>query len=146
MKNRRKPADTTATRTLTLDGARKVMDAAIAQADKMEQPFCIAVTDAAGEAILTARMDGAPRLSAGIALNKAFTVTGFGGMPTDQFWDAIRDDPALMNGITHTPRLVVFGGGVGVFVDGTLVGAVGVSGGTTDQDAEVANAAAAAID
>jgi len=135
-----------ATSSLTFEGARKVLNAALDHAEKMEQAFCIAVTDPSGEAILTARMDGAPRLSAGIALNKAFTVAGFGGVATEQFWDAIRDEPALVHGITHTPRLVAFGGGVGVFADGQLVGAVGVSGGTTDEDAEVAAAAAAVID
>jgi uncharacterized protein GlcG (DUF336 family) len=138
-------ADTTATAALTLDGARKVLDAALAKAEAMGKRFCIAVTDASGEPLITARMDGAPRLSAGIAANKAFTVTGFGGLPTGNWWDMIKDEPALVHGITHTPRLVVFGGGVGVFADGQLVGAIGVSGGSAEEDAEVAQAGAGVI-
>lgn len=138
-------SDTRTTAELTLDGARKVLDGALVKATQMGKAFCIAIADTAGEPIVTARMDGAPRLSAGIAANKAYSVAGFGGMPTGQWWDVIKDQPALVHGLTHTPRLTIFGGGVGVFVDGVLVGAVGVSGGTADEDAEVAAAGAAAL-
>jgi uncharacterized protein GlcG (DUF336 family) len=138
-------ADTVSTRSITLEGARRVLDAALAHADGLGRQFCIAITDPAGEPVLTARMDGAPRLSAGIAANKAFTVVGFGGMPTSRWWDAIKDEPALVHGITHTPRLIVFGGGVGIFHEGALVGAIGVSGGSAEEDAEVAEAGAAAL-
>ena len=138
-------SDTTDNATLTLDGARKVLDAAIAKAQAMNAAFCIAVTDPSGEPLVTARMDGAPRLSAGIAANKAFTVTGFGGLPTASWWDMIKDEPALVHGITHTPRLIVFGGGVGIRAGGELVGAIGVSGGSAEEDAEVAEAGAAAV-
>lgn len=137
--------ETVAMTSLTLDGARTVLDAALAKAAEMGMQFCIAVSDPSGEVIVTARMDGAPRLSAGIAANKAFTVAGFGGMPTSGWWDVIKDEPSLVHGLTQTPRLVVFGGGVGVFSGGALVGAIGVSGGTADQDAEVAAAGAASI-
>lgn len=69
---------------LTLVGATR-REAALAQARSMRQQFCIAVTDPSGEPIVTLRMDGAPRISAGIALNKAYTVCGFGGMPTESW-------------------------------------------------------------
>lgn len=131
--------------TLTLEGARTALDAALTHAESIGVAFCITVTDTSGEPILTARMDGAPRISAGISANKAYTAVGFGGVSTADFWNAIKDDPSLVHGITHTPRLVAFGGGVGVFVDGDLVGAVGVSGGSTTQDDEVAHIAAAAV-
>ncbi len=136
---------TTSSSNLNLAGARAVLDAALAKATEMGMAFCIAVADASGELILSARMDGAPRLSVGIAANKAYSVTGFSGLPTSAWWDLIKDEPALVNGLTHTPRLTIFGGGVGIFVGDELVGAVGVSGGTADQDAEVAEAAAAVI-
>ncbi len=137
--------DTAPARSLTLAGARKALDAALAKAEAMGQRFCIAVTDTSGEPVATARMDGAPRLSAGIALNKAFTVAGFGGMPSGNWWNLIKDEPSLVHGITHTPRLIVFGGGVGIFADGELVGAIGVSGGSAEEDTEVAQAGADAI-
>lgn len=138
-------SDTISSANLTLDGARKVLDAAIDKANQMGLAFCITVADASGEPIMSARMDGAPRMSMGIAANKAYSVTGFGGMPTGAWWDVIKDEPALVNGLTLTPRLTIFGGGVGIFVDGGLVGAIGVSGGSADQDAEVAQAAASMI-
>ncbi len=90
-------------------------------------------------------MDGAPRLSADIARNKAFTVASFNGLPTHVWWPVIADDPALVHGITHTPRLVIFAGGVPVRIDGVLVGAIGVSGGSSDEDRAIAEAAASAV-
>lgn len=131
---------------MTLAGAARVLEAALAQAESMGQKFCIAVTDPCGDPLMTARMDGAPRLAGGIALNKAFTVCGFGGMPTS-LWSSVLDrDQSLARGIVHTDRLIVFGGGVAVTVAGTMVGAIGVSGGTTDADVEVATAGARALD
>ena len=113
--------DTTTSANLTLDGARKVLDAALAKATDMGLAFCIVVADASGEPIVSAGMDGGPRLSAGIAADKAYSVTGFGGLPTGAWWDMIKDEPALVNGLPQTPRLTIFGGGVGVFVDDGLV-------------------------
>jgi glc operon protein GlcG len=107
--------------------------------------MCICVVDTAGEPVVAVRMDGAPRLSASIAADKAWTVTSFAGMPTSAWWGAIKDDPTLVHGITNTPRLIIFGGGEPLMVDGQLVGAIGVSGGTSEQDADIAQAAAAAL-
>jgi uncharacterized protein GlcG (DUF336 family) len=90
-------------------------------------------------------MDGAPRLSAGIARNKAYSVASFKGLPTHAWWPAIADDPALVHGLTQTPRLVIIAGGVPVLADGELVGAVGVSGASAEQDRAIAEAAAAAM-
>lgn len=138
-------ADTADSKSLTLDGARKVLDAALAKAGEMGIAFCLTVADPSGAPILSARMDGAPRLSADIAANKAFTVASFGGMPTGAWWDMIKDEPSLVHGITHTPRLIVFGGGVPIRSGGALVGTIGVSGGSAADDTVVAEAGAAAI-
>ena len=137
--------DTIATATISLAGARKVLDAALAASEAAGLEMCIVVADTSGEPVLTARMDGAPRLSAQIAANKAYTVAGFKGMPTEMWWGAIKDEPALVHGITHTPRLTIFGGGVPLIAGGRLVGAVGVSGGSAEQDAAIAAAGAAAL-
>ena len=122
-----------------------MLDASLAKAVELGKLFCICIADPAGEAVLTARMDGAPRLSARIAADKAYTVAGFGGMPTDRWWGAIENEPALVHGITKVPRLIVFGGGVGLFSAGELVGAIGVSGGSAEEDAVVASAGAAVL-
>jgi glc operon protein GlcG len=130
---------------LSLSAAQRVAEAAISAARSQGVTACIAVSDPSGEPIVTVRMDGAPRLSAEIARNKAYTVASFNGLPTHVWWRAIADEPALVHGITHTPRLVVFGGGVPVWIKGALVGAVGVSGGSADQDRAIAEAAAATL-
>ena len=130
---------------LSLEAAQLVLGAALARAGEMGKAFCVCVADPAGEPVLAARMDGAPRLSAQIAANKAWTVASFNGMPTHVWWGAIENEPALVHGITHTPRLVVFGGGVPVVVGGAVVGSVGVSGGSADEDRDVAESGAAAV-
>ncbi|MDP9464800.1 MAG: heme-binding protein [Actinomycetota bacterium] len=130
---------------LSLSAAQRLAEAAISAARSHGVAVCVAVTDPSGEPIVTMRMDEAPRLSAEIARNKAYTVASFNGLPTHLWWPVIADDPALVHGITQTPRLVIFGGGVPVLVNGAVVGAVGVSGGSSEQDRAIAEAAAAAI-
>ena len=130
---------------LSLSAAQRVADAALAAARAKGVIACIAVCNPAGDPIITLRMDGAPRFSADIALNKAYTVASFNGMPTHEWWPALADDPALVHGFTHTDRLIVFAGGVPVRIDGALVGSVGVSGGSTEQDREIAEAGAQAV-
>lgn len=132
-------------RTLTLSGARAVLDAALAHAERIGVPVNVCVSDDAGHQIMAARMDGAALLSATIAADKAYTVAAFLGIPTHQWFDLIKDEPSLREGIVHRDRLVIFGGGVAVIVDGELVGAIGVSGGSAEQDREIAEAGAAAL-
>jgi glc operon protein GlcG len=74
--------DLRAVPSLTYSGARTALDAAVAGCEERGWAFCIAVVDAAGHPLATARMDGAPLLSVGIAANKASTVTAFNGLPT----------------------------------------------------------------
>src|SRR3546814_7187627 len=71
---------------------------------------CISIVDDAGDLKAFLRMDGAAKLALDISQNKAFTAVSF-GMSTDQWWEFIKDDAPLLHGITHTPRLTVFGGG-----------------------------------
>jgi uncharacterized protein GlcG (DUF336 family) len=138
-------ADTVRSDAISLAAARRVLDAALAHAESISRALCITVCDPSGEPVLSARMDGAPRLTAQIAADKAWTVAGFGGVPTHDWWSMIEHDPALVHGITKTPRLVVFGGGVALRVGGRVVGAIGVSGGSSDDDRAVAEAGAAAL-
>ncbi|GAA0667597.1 heme-binding protein [Streptomyces thermocarboxydovorans] len=130
-------------RTIGLNAARSAVDTAVAVATSLGVPVCVAVVDRAGHLLAYGRMDSAPLLSAQIALDKAYTVAAF-GLPTHEWFDLIKDEPALLHGIVKTDRLVVFGGGVPVTVDGELVGAVGVSGGSTKQDRLIAESGAAA--
>ncbi len=139
------PPNSLARLDVSLGGAQRAIEAAIRAADGLGVSVCIAVCDSGGNPVASARMDGAPLLSMDIATNKAWTVTQFNGMPTSQWWSVIEGEPSLVHGITHTPRLVVFGGGEPIVLDGTVAGAVGVSGGSAEQDTAIAAAGATAV-
>jgi uncharacterized protein GlcG (DUF336 family) len=130
--------------TITSELAMRIVDAAVAKAEEVGQRSVVAVVDVAGELKAFCRMDGAPLLSVTIAENKAYTSAAF-GMPTHQWHDFIKDDQPLLHGIVHTPRLVVFGGGYPIVVDGAVVGAIGISGGHYTDDMAVAEGALAAV-
>ncbi|WP_324788428.1 heme-binding protein [Streptomyces sp. H51] len=133
------------TATLTYAAALRVLAAAAEEAERLRVAVCVAVADGAGHPLAFGRMDGAPLMSARIAQDKAYTVAAFNGLPTHRWYDMISGEPALLHGIVHTERLVIFGGGVPVRADGDLLGAVGVSGGTAEQDRAIAEAGAAAL-
>lgn len=129
--------------TISHDSASRLIDAAGAAAEDMGKSMSLAVVDPGGELVAFRRMDGAPLLTVGIAQDKAYTAVSF-GMPTDQWHSFIAEDDPLRIGIVHTPRLVVFGGGYPIMVDGQMVGGLGVSGGHYSEDMKVAEAALAA--
>ncbi len=125
--------------------ARRMIAAAEEHATTMGHAFVVAVVDESGVLKAFSRMDGAPLLSVQIAQDKAYTAAGF-GISTDGWHDFIKDDPPLAAGApTGIDRLVVFGGGYPITVDGTVVGGIGVSGGHYTQDMEVAQAALAVV-
>jgi uncharacterized protein GlcG (DUF336 family) len=131
-------------KSIDLATAEKAIAAAAKKASELGLKMCIAITDEAGDLKAFERMDGAPRLSIQIAEDKAYTAVSF-GIATHAWWDFIKDDPPLLHGITHTPRLIVFGGGFPIVLQGEMVGGIGVSGGHYSQDMECARAALAAI-
>jgi len=135
---------TVALRTVSEDLAGAVVTACAEKAREIGKPMVIAVCDQAGTLKSFLRMDGAPLLSVDIAQNKAYTAVSF-GISTDQWHEFVKNDPPLAMGIPHTPRLVIFGGGYPITVDGELVGGVGVSGGHYTDDMEVARAGLAAV-
>ncbi|MFO0987936.1 MAG: heme-binding protein [Alphaproteobacteria bacterium] len=124
--------------------AQTAVAAAAEKAKAMGLAMCIAVMDESGDLKAFMRMDGAPRLSIEIAQNKAHTAVGF-GIPTDQWYEFIKNDPPLLHGITHTPRLIIFGGGYPIMEGKAVIGGIGISGGHYKQDMEVAAAALKAI-
>jgi uncharacterized protein GlcG (DUF336 family) len=121
--------------------AHRMIAAGEERAAAMGHAFVIAVVDESGVLKALSRMDGAPLLSVQVAQDKAYSAAGF-GMPTHSWHDFIKDDPPLAAGATTgIDRLVVFGGGYPIVVDGQVVGGIGVSGGHYRQDMEVAEAA-----
>ena len=124
------PVDYLMAPSATLHAAQRVIAAAIESAEELAVDVCIAVTDGAGHLLAMVRMDRAPLL---------------GGLPTSDWWRMLESEPALLHGIIKTDRLTVFGGGVPLVADGKTVGAIGVSGGSSEQDVHIAEAGAAAI-
>lgn len=129
---------------ITLVAAARLVAAAEAKAREMKIPMCIAVVDSDGTLKAFSRMDGAALLSVQIAQDKAYTAIAF-GMATHEWFDFIKGDAPLLHGIVKTDRLIVFGGGYPVKVDGAVIGGIGVSGGHYTHDMEVAQAGLAAL-
>ncbi len=124
--------------------AERAIAAAAKKATELGLKMCIAISDESGDLKAFGRMDGAPKLSIQIAEDKAFTAASY-GLPTHVWYDFIKDDPPLLHGITHTPRLIIYGGGFPIVLEGEVVGAIGISGGHYKQDMECARAALQAI-
>lgn len=131
-------------KSITAETAEAAIKAAVAKARELGLNMCIAITDEAGDLKAFHRMDLAPRLSIGISKDKANTSVSF-GIPTHQWWEFIKNDAPLLHGITHTPGLIVFGGGYPIKDGDSVIGGIGLSGGHYTQDMEVAKAALAAI-
>jgi uncharacterized protein GlcG (DUF336 family) len=138
-------ADTYAKSSISTEAAHRLIAAAEAKAGELGKPFAIAVVDDDGVLKAFSRMDGAALLSVQVAQDKAYTAVGF-GLPTHGWHDFIKDDPPLAAGApAGIDRLVVFGGGYPLMVDGQLVGGIGVSGGHYSEDMQVAEAALAEL-
>ena len=132
------------TRTVTLTAAAQAIAAAQTKAAEIDVAMNIAIADAGGNLVAFARMDNAWLGSIDIAQNKAYTARAF-DMPTKDLAPLAQPGQSLY-GIeaSNQGRLIVFAGGIPLTWDGRIVGAIGVSGGTVEQDQEVAEAGAAA--
>lgn len=138
-------SDHLVTRSVALAGAQRVIAAAVEEAERVGVAVCVAVVDSAGHLAAFGRMDRAPLLCVQIAQDKAFSVASFGGLATSRWWEMLESEPALLHGIVKTDRLTVFGGGVPLVADGQVLGGVGVSGASSEQDEQIASAGAAVV-
>lgn len=130
---------------MTLDRARQVTAAAEQKAVDIGQPMNIAVVDAGASLVCHVRMDGAWLGSIDISINKAYTARAF-DMPTSDLAPMAQSgEPLFGINTTNGGRVVIFAGGIPLSEDGEIAGAIGVSGGTVEQDQEVAEAGAAAF-
>ncbi|HHY72353.1 MAG TPA: heme-binding protein [Bacillus bacterium] len=120
--------------------AKQMIEAAENKAKEMGIAVNITIVDDGGNLVCFSRMDNAPLLSVGISQNKAYTAIAF-GKPTGDWYPMIKDEPALLTGIVHTPNLVIFGGGFPIKVDGKMIGGIGVSGGSAEEDEKCCEAA-----
>ncbi len=130
---------------ITLNDAYRIIDAATEKAEELGVPSNVAVVDGGGNLLSFARMDGAWLGSISIAIDKAFTARAF-DMSTADLGEASQPDGALFGiNTSNGGRIVIFAGGVPLSKEDEVVGGIGASGGTPEQDAEIAQAGAGAF-
>ena len=130
---------------VTLSDARRVIAAAEKKAAEIGQPMNIAVADGGGNLVAHVRMDGAWIGSIDISINKAFTSRAFDIATKDLAEHSQSGGQFFGIHASNGGRVMIFAGGVPLKRDGQVVGAVGVSGGSGEQDHSVAEAGAAAF-
>src|SRR5215470_10306819 len=128
---------------LTLEDAKQMLSAAEAKAASLGIPYCVAVVDAGGHLVAFLRQDGA--LIGSIAIDKAATARIFDKTTSDLATLAQSGKPLFGIQESNAGKVVIFGGGIPVVLDGSIVGAVGASAGTVEQDIAVAEAAIATL-
>jgi uncharacterized protein GlcG (DUF336 family) len=127
--------------TLTLADARQLIAAGERKAQELGIPYNIAVVDAGGGLIAHVRMDGAWLGSIDISIHKAFTSRAFDMATQDLAKMAQSGKPLFGINSTNHERVVIFAGGMPVKEGDAVIGAVGASGGTVEQDQQVVEAA-----
>ena len=131
---------------ISRDQAKAVLEAAEEEAQRIGQPMNVAVVDAGRELKAFSRMDDAWLGSVDIAINKAYTAASF-RMSTQDLAQMAQPNGGSLYGIhvTNDSRVVIFAGGIPLHRGDEFIGAIGVSGGTVDQDQQVAEAGLKAL-
>jgi uncharacterized protein GlcG (DUF336 family) len=130
---------------ISADQAQTIITGAISNATSLQIPENIAVVDPSGLLIAFHRMDNAFVGSIDISQKKARTAVLFNGMTSADLYDAVQPGAPLYGVDNTNGGLVVFAGGVPVYIEGRLIGGVGVSGGSVSQDLSVAMAGVEAL-
>ena len=130
---------------MTLNDARRVIAAAEKKAAEIGQPMNIAVVDEGANLVAHVRMDGGWIGSIDISINKAYTSRAFEIATRDLAENCQSGGQFFGIHASNCGRIMIFAGGVPLERDGKFVGAIGVSGGSGQQDHAVAEAGAAAF-
>ncbi|REG51859.1 uncharacterized protein GlcG (DUF336 family) [Paraburkholderia sp. BL6669N2] len=131
---------------ITLEDAKRMVSAAEAKAASLRVAYSIAVVDAGADLVAFLRQDGAIIGSIDLAINKAVTARILEKTTADLARLAQSGMPLFGIQESIAGEVVIFGGGIPVVFDGHVIGAVGTSAGTIEQDIAVAQAALAALD
>jgi uncharacterized protein GlcG (DUF336 family) len=130
---------------ITLNDARRIIAAAEKKASEIGQPMNIAVADAGGNLLAHVRMDGAWIGSVDISIKKAWTSRAFDIATKDLAAHTQSGNQFFGIHASNDGRVMIFAGGIPLKKNGVVVGAIGVSGGSGEQDHSVAEAGAAAF-
>ena len=123
---------------LSLEKARKIIRAGEKKAKEMNLSAVFAVVNSEGNLIIEEKMDNAILVSVEVAYKKAYTSAAL--KLNTQDLTALVQPGAMFYGLQSDPKYIVFGGGMLLKVDGKIVGAIGVSGGSAQEDIEIAKA------
>lgn len=123
---------------ITLEQAKKIMAGAEAEAKKNSWPVVIAIVDSGGNVVMLSRLDNAQWGSNEVAMDKARSAVAF-RRPTKVFQDLIAQGGANLR-LLNLSGASMLEGGIPIVVDGKIVGGVGVSGVTSQQDAQIGQA------
>jgi ATP:cob(I)alamin adenosyltransferase len=129
--------------TLTLTDCDRMVEAGIKRAEAIGVPMVLAVVDQNGDVIESRRMDEALIVSVTLAPHKAYTAATV-RLPTHELAQAAQPGQSLYGIDVNLPQITLVGGGLPLHKEGKVVGAVGVSGGSVEQDIDVAQAMVAA--
>lgn len=125
---------------ITQRAAQNMAVAVIDEAERIGVNINVAVVDRSGTLMAFLRMSEASLHSMDTAIDKAYTAASF-RFPTSQWTEVLAGFSEIVQlGILQRPRLVPFGGGLPIHVDGQVIGAIGVSGGNVEQDEQCATA------
>ncbi|NEQ73145.1 MAG: heme-binding protein [Okeania sp. SIO2D1] len=128
---------------VTLEDARRVISAAEKKALEIGQPMNIAVVDGGGNLVAHVRMDGAWIGSIDISIKKAYTSRAFNLATKDLAEQSQSGGQFFGIHASNNGKIMIFAGGIPLDSEGQVVGAIGVSGGSGEQDHAVAQAGAA---
>ncbi len=129
---------------ISSEAALAAVTAAVAEGRALGCRMNAAVVDVGGNLVAFWRADGAFLPSIGIAKDKAYTAAGF-GCSTEDLHQAVKEPAVLRDGIAARDGVVLFGGGHPIVVDDAVVGGIGCSGGSEEQDSACALAGLKAI-
>jgi uncharacterized protein GlcG (DUF336 family) len=130
---------------IQLADARRIIAAAEKKAAEIGQPMNIAVADAGGNLVAHVRMDNAWMGSIDISIKKAWTSRAFDITTKDLATHSQSGGQFFGINASNDGKVMIFAGGIPLKKDGKVIGAIGVSGGSGDQDHAVAEAGAAAF-
>jgi len=124
---------TTNSKNITCQASYEACLLAVKKAEELGIKINVSIVDSSGIEMSFLRMNDAFIHSIDIAKDKAYTSASF-GFPTDTWTQVFKDMPHLEQGFSNRERLIPFGGGLPIFVNNEKIGAIGISGGTEEED------------
>lgn len=136
--------DLVITRSISLATSLRLTKAALEKAKSINVKIHVNVVDPTGDVISYQRMAGAPLPARDFSEKKAYTAANF-KQPTSIWKDKLLEKKLVANGLAQHPKVALFGGGLPIFDDDQIVGAIGIAGASEEQDIIIAQAALEAL-